>query len=210
MVLVKVAIMARLVALPVPFEGTRSRRYIKNEELTQFVDNHGKDDAMLNLIMLALGLLAGAVAVRLRREQSGRSFEQFYAMVVLVSIGLGLILFGFIPHVFFPDYIARNIGWPTGNPFQQEVGYYDGCFGLLGLLSYRYRRGFMQATVIGLTLFLLLAGTNHLLEMIAKANYAPYNVQYILGDLLPAFVYMFLAVKYKRFLSRMDHTNRLI
>ena len=153
--------------------------------------------------MLAIGLLVGAVAVRSRAGKAGGSFEQFYATVVLMS-GIGLILFGFIPHVFFSDYIARNIGWPTGSPFQMEVGFHDGCWGLLGLLSYKFRRGFIQATVIGLALFLIMAGVNHLGEMIIKANYAPYNVQYVLGDLLPALVFVVLAVKYKRFLSRLN------
>src|SRR5262249_51982096 len=42
---------------------------------------------------------------------------------------------GFIPRVFFPDQTARSIGWPTGSPFQFEVGLHDGAWGVLGFLS---------------------------------------------------------------------------
>jgi hypothetical protein len=156
---------------------------------------------MISITMLVVGLLAGLVVARFKGRKTGRWFEEFYAAVVFVGIGIGLLLFGFVPHVFFSDYIAKNIGWPTGSPFQVEVGLYNGCLGILGLLSYRYRGSFMQATVTMLSLFLIMAGANHLREMIMKGNYAPYNVQFILGDWLPAFVYVAMAVKYKRFLS---------
>jgi hypothetical protein len=156
---------------------------------------------MISIVMLVIALLVGAIVARFKGRKHGRSFEEFYATVVFVGIGISLILLGFVPHVFFPDYIAKNIGWPTGSPFQMEVGIYNGCFGVLGLLSYKFRRGFIQATVTGLSLFLVVAGANHLGEMIMKANYSPYNVQFIVGDWLPAFVYIFMAVKYGRSLS---------
>jgi hypothetical protein len=55
-----------------------------------------------------------------------------YALVLGVGV-IGLPL-GFIPHVFFPDYAAQSIGWPTGSPFQFEVGVHDGAWGVLGFL----------------------------------------------------------------------------
>jgi hypothetical protein len=157
--------------------------------------------------MLVAGLLAGTIVVRLTDRNSFESFEQFYAIVVLVSIGIELLVFGFVPHMFFSDYIAQGIGWPTGNPFQLEVGMHDGCWGILGLLSYKYRRGFIQATVIGTSIFLIMAGANHLWEAILRGNYSPYNAQYIIGDWLPAAVYLFLAMKYQRLLSE-KHQGR--
>ena len=48
-----------------------------------------------------------------------------YALVFGVGI-IGLPM-GFIPHVFFPDQTAESIGWPTGSPFQFEVGLHDGA-----------------------------------------------------------------------------------
>lgn len=153
---------------------------------------------MISIVMLVVALIAGAIVARLSRKKTGGALEPFYATVVFVSIGLGCILFGFIPHVFFPDYIAKNIGWPTGSPFQFEVGIHNACWGILGLLALRYRGGFIQATVLGFSIFLIVAGANHLKGMIAQSNYAAYNVQFILGDWLPAFVLLFLAVKYRK------------
>lgn len=116
--------------------------------------------------------------------------------VVFVAIGFNGIFFGFIPHVFFADFIATNIGWPTGSPFQFEVGVHDGCWGLLGLLSARYKRGFLQATAFGWSVFLLFAGVNHLKETVLAGNFAPYNIQFIAGDILPAVVFLLLVWKY--------------
>jgi hypothetical protein len=153
---------------------------------------------MTQFITLFAGIIVGTIWAFSIRKDKERAFERFYVSVVAIAIGINGIFFGFIPHVFFADYIAKNIGWPTGSPFQLEVGFHDGCWGLLGLLSARYKRGFLQATSIGYSAFLLLAGGNHLMETVLKGNYAPYNFQYIAGDILPAAVYLFLAWKYSK------------
>jgi hypothetical protein len=151
---------------------------------------------MLSIIMLAIGLAIAGAIVKFRGESLDNPFESFYAILVFISIGTGGILFGFVPHVFFSDYVAKGIGWPIGSPFQLEVGMHNGSWGLLGLLSLRYRRGFIQATVIGFSVFLIMAGVNHLCGMVAKANYSPFSIQYIVGDFLPALVFLLLAWKY--------------
>jgi len=56
--------------------------------------------------------------------------------VLTVQVGLGSIL-AFDGHVFMPDTIARYIGWPTGNPFQ-EVAFANLAFGVHGLLSWKF------------------------------------------------------------------------
>lgn len=152
---------------------------------------------MIALAMLVLGLAIGAVVARLHRPP-GQRFELFYATTVLVAVGIGGILFGFIPHVFFPDPIAERIGWATGSPFQTEVGMHNGAWGVLGLLSFRYRQGFLQATAVGLSLFLAMAGANHLRGLVGLGNHAPFNVQFIAGDWVPAAVLLTLAWKYRR------------
>lgn len=126
------------------------------------------------------------------------ALERFYVAVVSFPIGLNGIFFGFIPHVFFADTIAAKIGWPTGSPSQFEVGVHCGCWGLLGLLAARYKGGFLQTTAIGWSVFLLLAGGNHLKETIPNGNYSPYNFQFIAGDLIPAVIFLLLAWKYSR------------
>ncbi len=82
---------------------------------------------------------------------------------------------GFIPHVFFPDQIAKGIGWQRGSPFQFEVGVHDGAWGILGLLSIWIRGTFWLATGLGWSLFMLGAAAGHLIETIVKQNFATYN-----------------------------------
>ena len=153
---------------------------------------------MTQFITLFAGIIVGTIWAFSVERTEERAFERFYVSVVAIAIGINGIFFGFIPHVFFADYIATNIGWATGSPFQLEVGFHDGCWGLLGLLSARYKGGFLQATSIGFSAFLLLAGGNHLMETVLKGNYVPYNFQYIAGDIIPAAVYLFLAWKYSK------------
>jgi hypothetical protein len=38
-----------------------------------------------------------------------------YALVI--DVGVMGFLFGFIPHIFFPNETARAIGWAPGSPF---------------------------------------------------------------------------------------------
>jgi hypothetical protein len=96
-----------------------------------------------------------------------------YALVLGVGV-IGLPL-GFIPHVFFADETARSIGWPTGSPFQFEVGLHDGAWGVLGFLCIWIGGLFWLATGLGFSLFMLGAGYGHVREMVIEGNYAPYN-----------------------------------
>jgi len=154
---------------------------------------------MIVLILLGIGIIAGFVRAWPHRGDPMIALERFYVAVIFFAIGVNGIFFGFIPHVFFADTSATKIGWPTGSPFQFEVGVHDGCWGLLGLLAARYKGGFLQATAIGWSFFLLFAGGNHLKETVLNGNYAPYNFQFIAGDLIPAAVFLLLAWKYSRY-----------
>ena len=50
----------------------------------------------------------------------------FLLYAFVFDVGAVGFVFGFIPHVFFADQAAELIGWPSGNPFQVEVGLHDG------------------------------------------------------------------------------------
>ncbi len=92
-----------------------------------------------------------------------------YALVFGVGM-IGLPM-GFIPHVFFPDQTARSLGWPTGSPFQFEVG--------LQAFSASCASG--SAACSGSPPGLAgrcscLAPTyGHIREAVLKGDYAPYN-----------------------------------
>ena len=106
-----------------------------------------------------------------------------YAFVL--DVGAVGFFFGFIPHVFFADEAARLIGWPAGSPFQFEVGLHDGAWGILGFLCVFIGGGFWLATALGWSFFLLGAAYGHVYQLLAKADFAPYN-------LMPAFTDTFI------------------
>ena len=103
-----------------------------------------------------------------------------YALVLDVGV-IGLPL-GFIPHVFFADETARAIGWPTGSPFQFEVGVHDGAWGVLGFLCIWIRGTFRLATGLGWALFMLGATYGHVRQTVLEGDYAPYNFLTIFSD----------------------------
>ena len=61
-------------------------------------------------------------------------------------------LSGFFGHVFTPDIVAESIDWPTGSPFQQEMGFVNLALGVLGFIAAVRRDGFREATVIAVTI----------------------------------------------------------
>ena len=95
-----------------------------------------------------------------------------YALVLGVGV-IGLPL-GFVPHVFFPDKAAELIGWAP-SPFQLEVGFHDGAWGILGFLCIWIGGLFWLATGLGWSFFMLGATYGHIRETVMRGDYAPYN-----------------------------------
>ena len=125
------------------------------------------------ILMVVLPLLHLAINKVPRTPRRVVHILLLYALVFGVGV-IGLPL-GFIPHVFFADETARSIGWPTGSPFQFEVGLHDGAWGVLGFLCIWIGGLFWLATGLGFALFMLGASYGHVREMVIEANYAPYN-----------------------------------
>ena len=101
------------------------------------------------------------------------------ALVFGVGV-IGLPL-GFVPHVFFPDKAAELIGWAP-SPFQLEVGFHDGAWGILGFLCIWIGGLFWLATGLGWSFFMLGATYGHIRETVSAGNYAPYNFFTIFSD----------------------------
>jgi hypothetical protein len=109
-----------------------------------------------------------------------------YALVI--DVGVMGFLFGFIPHIFFPNETAEAIGWAPGSPFQFEVGMHDGAWAVLGFLciwisgSFWIGGSFWLATGLGRSLFMLGATYGHIHQTVEHGNYAPYNFLTIFSD----------------------------
>jgi len=119
-----------------------------------------------------------------------------YALVI--DVGVMGFLFGFIPHVFFPDQAAKAIGW-SPSPFQFEVGAHDGAWGVLGFLCIWIGGMFWLATGLGWSLFMLGAAGGHIYQTVTAGNYAPYNFLMIFSDGFIAIWLLVLLYLYHRY-----------
>ena len=84
---------------------------------------------------------------RTGRPASPEIFPLYLFGVGVAGSGIG----GFFSHFFISDWVAESIGWPTGNPFQLEVGLANLAVGILGIVAMGRRDGFREATVIAVT-----------------------------------------------------------
>jgi hypothetical protein len=89
--------------------------------------------------------------------------------------------------------VAESIGWPTGNPFQLEVGFANLAVGILGIVAMGRRDGFREATVIAVTVLSVGATIVHARDIIETGNLAPGNTLQNVSNLLkPALLISFL------------------
>ena len=92
---------------------------------------------MIALIVALSSLVLPLIHLGLSRHPRtrGRIVHVLLLYALVLDVGVIGLPLGFIPHVFFPNQAAELIGWPPGSPFQLEVGFHDGAWGLLGFLS---------------------------------------------------------------------------
>ena len=140
-------------------------------------------------VIIAIGHLA--------LDSSSRPRERRLELFLLYLFGVGVAgsgIGGFFGHVFISDPVAESIGWPTGNPFQLEVGVANLALGILGIVAMGRRDGFREATVIAATVFGIGATLVHVMDVIDSGNLAPGNtIQNISNLLRPALLIGFLA-----------------
>jgi hypothetical protein len=100
--------------------------------------------------------------------------------ISVVANGLG----GAFGHIFLSDLVAEGIGWPTGSPFQLEMGYANLLIGVLGLMAVGRRDGFRTAAIIATTILGFGATLVHLQDIAARGNLAPGNTIQNVSNLL--------------------------
>src|SRR5829696_218478 len=120
-------------------------------------------------------------------DKSSRSRDRKIETFLLYLFGIGVAgsgIGGFFGHVFISDSVAESVGWPTGNPFQLEVGFANLAIGILGIIAMGRRDGFREATVIAVTVFGVGATIVHVSDIIQTGNLAPGNTIQNVGNLL--------------------------
>jgi len=133
-------------------------------------------DISPGIILLALMVVAIIVnlIVRHRELDRERTLEIMVLWTLVIGVGVGGLV-GAMGHVFLADKIAESIGWPTGSPFQYEVGMANLALGIVGLLCYRFRDNFWLAVILANAVFLVGDGAGHVRDILVNANLAPFN-----------------------------------
>lgn len=132
------------------------------------------------VIFFAIALIGAAIQLfaQKRPRTPERIVEVFLVWQLAVSIGLGSI-FGALAHLFYPEQVARMIGWQT-SPFQRENAFGDLGYGVPGVLCIWLRGRFWDATVIMASISLLGDAYGHIYELVVHNNHAPDNAGAIL------------------------------
>ena len=110
----------------------------------------------------------------------------FLFAFILSNIGLQG-LFAFIGHFFKADEVARDIGWPTGSPFQREIAFANLALGTLGIMSIWFRGNFWFAAIVARSVFSWGAAYGHIIDLKKRENISILNAGPVLYDdiLLP-------------------------
>lgn len=96
---------------------------------------------------------------------------------LLLPVGL-MGLFFAAGHLFNARYVAEHIGWPTGNPFQTELGYANLAIAALGILALWLQGTFWIAPIVAVTVFYWGAFAVHRAEK-QGGNHHPGNAGWV-------------------------------
>ena len=139
--------------------------------------------AYLPPFMFVFSWALALIGVEAPGTDSTTPFDEL-ALRWMLFFGLGMIVLGgALTHTVFARGTARAIGWETSG-FQYEVGFASLGIGLAGIYAsvVDEPKAWVAASIAG-GLFLLLAGLNHIVEIVRDKNYAPGNTAILLSDL---------------------------
>jgi hypothetical protein len=123
------------------------------------------------IVLVAIWVIASVLQIVIAKTPV---IETLLVYFLVINVGISA-LFAFIGHAFSSKKVAEYIGWPAGNPFQLEVAVANLSFGILGILCFWFRDGFLLATVIGFSIFAFGAAFVHIRDIIKNNNRSPGN-----------------------------------
>jgi hypothetical protein len=133
--------------------------------------------------LLPLLLAAGHMLLDRQSRTPARRIELVIIYLLAISVGANG-LGGAFGHIFLSDLVAEGIGWPTGNPFQLEMGFANLLIGVLGVMAISRRDGFRTATILATTILGVGATAVHIYDIAHTGNLSPGNTIQNLGNLL--------------------------
>ena len=132
-----------------------------------------------------LPLLLTAVHILLDRQANTTTQRIEIALMYLLAISVGANgIGGAFGHLFLSDLVAEGIGWPTGSPFQLEMGFANLTIGILGVVAISRHGGFRTATILATTIIGVGATLVHLQDIAAHGNLSPGNTIQNISNLL--------------------------
>lgn len=139
----------------------------------------------MGVLILPLTLVIGWALAIFGVGAPGASPGDSFSVVALhwmfyIPAGFMFIASGFM-HTVFAKKTAENIGWAT-NGFQYELGFICFGLGLAGVISAYQGSGAWLALTVVISFFLVLAGVNHVIEIVKSKNYAPGNTLVLIYD----------------------------
>ena len=152
---------------------------------------------MMYLSGWLLAMVVAIVHILIRRVKGApRRLEIFLLYQMVFTIGLAG-LFGFVGHSFFYQRTAQGIGWPPHKQFQFELAATELGWAIAGLLAIFIRKPiFWFGICLCPAALFLLAGGQHMIEMLSVGNYAAGNVWAGLADFLAPITWAVLFVWY--------------
>jgi len=92
-----------------------------------------------------------------------------------------MFLASFVMHSVFAKKTAASIGWQT-NGFQYEIAFASLGLGIAGIIAATSSSVAWLPIAVAQSIFLVLAGVNHVREMVQKKNFAPGNTIILIYD----------------------------
>jgi hypothetical protein len=128
-------------------------------------------------------LAAAHITLDEQARTPARRMEVILIYLFAISVGASG-LGGAFGHLFLSDTVAAAIGWPTGSPFQLEMGYANLALGVLGFMAVGRRDGLRTATIVAVTVIGAGATLVHLQDMAVHGNLAPGNTLQNISNML--------------------------
>jgi len=139
--------------------------------------------AVLPPFLFVLAWVFALIGIEAPGTDTATAFDE-QALRWMLFLGVGWSLAGgSIAHTVFARVTARAIGWQTSS-FQYAVGFASLGIGLADMYaaSVDESSAWIAASLAG-GIFLLLAGGNHIVEIVRDRNYAPGNTAILVSDL---------------------------
>src|SRR5690348_634122 len=100
---------------------------------------------VISLYMIFFGVAVLGWLIHLflgyQSQKATKAVDLFLMYWLVIVIGLSSLMW-FVFHVFYPDWAANMLDWPTNNPFQFEVGMANLGLGVLGVCCLWKREAF--------------------------------------------------------------------